>query len=501
MLNEFLKGARITDCFTQNKNELIVSFHLVNSTEIFHLRADQNPEFAIINFPKTFYRARKNNVSLFPVLQNQVVEKVEVIPNDRSFRINFTEELTLLFKFHGNQSNIILYKSVLPISVFRKKLVKDHKLLISSLERQLDFSKEFFIEKNGNLENYPTLGPFLKKYLSEKFQHVQDINEKWNLFSETINELREGEIYLINYSGRTTLSLVNTGKIIASFNNPMDALNEFTRLRKRELDFESAYKHAKNLLLQEQKKLHQSLQTLETATEKIISSYNYQLFADLIMANLNSIDPFDEEVILHDFNTNEPIKISLKKGVSPQKNAENYYRKSKNQNIQINRNTELIQQKKQGQSMISQALSKLEVSKTVDEISAIISPFEKLKLEKDVHVPYKVYHFMNFEIRVGRNAKSNDLTTFKHSYKEDLWLHVKDASGSHVIVKYKSGQNFPKPVIEKAAKLAAQNSKRKNETVVPVSYTAKKFVRKRKGDPAGSVILEKEQVILVEPER
>jgi predicted ribosome quality control (RQC) complex YloA/Tae2 family protein len=89
--------------------------------------------------------------------------------------------------------------------------------------------------------------------------------------------------------------------------------------------------------------------------------------------------------------------------------------------------------------------------------------------------------------------------TLKLSHKDDLWLHAKDVSGSHVIIKYQSGKNFPKDVIERAAQLAAYNSKRKNESLCPVMVTAKKYVRKRKGDPAGAVVVEREEVIMVEP--
>jgi predicted ribosome quality control (RQC) complex YloA/Tae2 family protein len=47
--------------------------------------------------------------------------------------------------------------------------------------------------------------------------------------------------------------------------------------------------------------------------------------------------------------------------------------------------------------------------------------------------------------------------------------------------------------------LAAHYSKRKNESLCPVTVTPKKFVRKRKGDQAGMVVVEKETVVLVEP--
>ncbi len=100
---------------------------------------------------------------------------------------------------------------------------------------------------------------------------------------------------------------------------------------------------------------------------------------------------------------------------------------------------------------------------------------------------------------MGKNAAGNDELTLKYSFKEDLWLHVKDVAGSHVIIKYQAGKKFPKDVIERAAQLAAYNSKRKNETLCPVVVTPKKFVRKRKGDPPGAVVVEREEVIMVEP--
>jgi predicted ribosome quality control (RQC) complex YloA/Tae2 family protein len=49
--------------------------------------------------------------------------------------------------------------------------------------------------------------------------------------------------------------------------------------------------------------------------------------------------------------------------------------------------------------------------------------------------------------------------------------------------------------------LAAYHSKRKTDTLCPVAYTPKKYVRKRKGDPAGAVVVEREKVILVEPQK
>lgn len=73
-------------------------------------------------------------------------------------------------------------------------------------------------------------------------------------------------------------------------------------------------------------------------------------------------------------------------------------------------------------------------------------------------------------------------------------------SGSHVVIRHKAGQTIPQTVIEKAAALAAFYSKRKTDSLCPVSVTEKKYVRKLKGSPAGAVMVDREKVIMVVPQ-
>ena len=48
-------------------------------------------------------------------------------------------------------------------------------------------------------------------------------------------------------------------------------------------------------------------------------------------------------------------------------------------------------------------------------------------------------------------------------------------------------------------RLAAYFSRRKNEALVPVTYTLKKFIRKTRHLAPGEVIVEREEVLLIEP--
>ena len=100
---------------------------------------------------------------------------------------------------------------------------------------------------------------------------------------------------------------------------------------------------------------------------------------------------------------------------------------------------------------------------------------------------------------MGKSAAANYELTMRHSHKNDLWLHAKDVSGSHVLIKWKPGKEYSMSLIKHASALAAYYSKLKGSNLVPVSYTPRKFVRKPKGSAPGQVIVEKEEVLLVEP--
>ncbi|MEK6571387.1 MAG: NFACT RNA binding domain-containing protein, partial [Bacteroidota bacterium] len=105
-----------------------------------------------------------------------------------------------------------------------------------------------------------------------------------------------------------------------------------------------------------------------------------------------------------------------------------------------------------------------------------------------------------FEVWAGKSSENNDLLTMKYAKPNDLWFHARGGSGSHVVLKVGTGSGNPsKEAIEKAASIAAYYSKMKNATMVPVAYCERKYVRKSKGAPAGTVSLQHEKVLFVEP--
>ena len=106
-------------------------------------------------------------------------------------------------------------------------------------------------------------------------------------------------------------------------------------------------------------------------------------------------------------------------------------------------------------------------------------------------------------VRVGRSAKDNDLLTLRHAKPDDLWLHVRSAPGSHVVVPMGRKETPHPMLLVDAAHLAAHFSTRKGSADVEVIYTRRRYVQKQKGSAPGSVRLLKEKCIVlrVEPER
>jgi predicted ribosome quality control (RQC) complex YloA/Tae2 family protein len=104
-----------------------------------------------------------------------------------------------------------------------------------------------------------------------------------------------------------------------------------------------------------------------------------------------------------------------------------------------------------------------------------------------------------YEILVGRTDRDNDTLTFRVAKSFDLWFHVADYPGSHVLVRNPKRQPVPTRTITEAAQLAAQFSQARLDTRVAVNYCERKFVTKQKGFAPGQVRLSSFKTILVEP--
>ena len=100
-------------------------------------------------------------------------------------------------------------------------------------------------------------------------------------------------------------------------------------------------------------------------------------------------------------------------------------------------------------------------------------------------------------ILVGRGAAHNDALTMRIARPHDLWLHAKGSSGAHVIVALEKGASCPPDLLVEAAHLAAHFSDARDERVVDVQYTPRRYLRKPRGSPPGLVVVDREKVIIL----
>ncbi len=102
-----------------------------------------------------------------------------------------------------------------------------------------------------------------------------------------------------------------------------------------------------------------------------------------------------------------------------------------------------------------------------------------------------------FEVLIGRNNTQNDQLTFKIAEKGDIWFHVKDMPGSHVILRT-HGEEPSDADYTEAAALAAKHSQA-NGASVTVDYTRVKNIKKPAGAKPGFVIYHTNYSCLVTP--
>ncbi|QHV95949.1 NFACT RNA binding domain-containing protein [Spirosoma endbachense] len=538
-----LAGLRFVECFSQDRDEVVLVFAQakgrLNYYKPFYIKATLRPDFSGLLFPERVQRARTNSIDLFEEVINPVrthehdqlasnvaeeatanrpgraVVSVRFFLNERCLAILLEDHYTLLFKFFGNRPNLLAFHENAVIDLFNQKLAADQQLVLDAFDRPIDQSWEAFVRAEFDYRKlFPTFGRVVNEWISQqKAGREEKIGpqEEWEIIQQTLRQLEQPRYYLTRLNHRPTLSLVPLGEIQREFDNPIEAANRFF-ISYNGLNIFEREKGDLLRLLEKRRKRAESL--IEVNLQRMIDredGTSHEEIGHILMANLHDIPKGSgtkspETVTLVDFYRDQPITIRLKPDLSPQKNAENYYRKAKNEKLEADYLTAQVTAREEEIIRLDRQKTDLEAIQTLKELRRYTKQYNLLGdqpgkgINEDGTIQlFKEVTVDNFRILIGRNARNNDLLTQKYAYKDDLWLHARDVAGSHVIIKHQAGKPFPKNVIERAAELAAWYSKRRTDSLCPVIVTPKKFVRKPKGLAEGQVIVEKESSILVVP--
>ena len=509
-LTQHLRGYRVAECFSQEKDELVIGLTNGSGRE-FWLKAQLGAAFPALALPETFRRARQNSVDLLPELLGRTVAEVAAWPQDRVLQFRFVEDdATLLFKLYSSRPNAVFRPAPdAPAQLFHQNYVADADLSQPPKSDPSDESDKSAVQTlKGSLADLPA------RFLRE--QRAYDAaapDAKQQLVQELVQKLENpAHYYLLRLDGRTRLSLLPLGEVLETLpgTDPIAALRRFVPVALSRRALETERRQLMQLLTRRADEAATSAHLAGQRLHALQHEAGFRHRADLIMANLHLLPPLPTQATqaeVVDFLTNEPVLVKLKALEKPQQTAANLYRKGKNQQLE---EAQLRERVARREAEAMDALEQLEALATDPALADLrgLRAWRKVQglpepgapaAPAPAELPFKVFEDRGFTILVGRNAQNNDLLTQKYAHKDDLWLHAKDVSGSHVVIRHRAGHPVPEPVVEHAAQLAGWYSKRQHDSLCPVTVTPKKFVRKPKGARPGQVLVERERVVLVRP--
>src|SRR3990167_3929494 len=188
------------------------------------------------------------------------------------------------------------------------------------------------------------------------------------------------------------------------------------------------------------------------------------------------------------------LKIELDPSLSPSENIERYFRRYKKYERGKN---EILKQINLTKEKIDNLMKKMENKNFLEEhISALSVSFVSKKNEGRSS-PRTFRSSDGLTIFVGKNNRQNDELTFRIAKGNDMWLHVRDFPGSHVVIQMGGRKDIPRESLLDAAALAVYFSKLKSAGKGNVIYTLRKYVRKPKGAEAGKVLCSQDKNLFI----
>ncbi|MEQ8537706.1 MAG: NFACT family protein [Coleofasciculus sp. D1-CHI-01] len=254
----------------------------------------------------------------------------------------------------------------------------------------------------------------------------------------------------------------------------------------------------------------QRLQQSEQADE-------YRQQADLLMAHLQDWQPGMNQITVLDFETNQPLTISLDPDKNAVQNAQALYKrhqKLKRARLAVAPLLQEVQAEVEYLEQVEASLIQIDRYTTPEDLQALQEIREELIGQGYLDVrsqrsqdgtetsePYRYRTPSGFELLIGRNNRQNDQLTFRTAGDYDLWFHTQEIAGSHVLLRLDPGAVADEADLQFAADLAAHYSRARQSDVVPVVYTEPKHVYKPKGAKPGMAIYKREQILWGRPQQ
>jgi predicted ribosome quality control (RQC) complex YloA/Tae2 family protein len=517
--DELLVGKSVYDIFSQEKDKLLIEFGKKESTKFIEICV--NPGEPFINIREKYSRAKSNTINLFKDFNNKQIDSIGIADDDRIIKIG-AQNCSLFFTIRGKYTNVISINSKDDVEVFKKLegkkidnlkqelLTKTYIQQFNILDLSINIPDDYL---NIIKHKYPIIGNEIIKEVKIRQSSTNSNNYRQTL-EIVLKELRDANpAVFIDYERSEVHLAVETFKSfdyqdIRIFNDLISA--------------QTIYLSKKYFLHEKRKKLKLIQKQLERDLQKVSNKMNklhgvidsgsreeeYKNIGNLLLLNLKKLKSGMDKILIQDpSKTDKEIKVKLNPKLSPNKNVDFYFDRSKAEKINYKKSIELLEIAKKDFERLKSIEKRVSTIEDIKELRSIVKelkikmPTDK-KEKEDISIKFKHYIIeRKYNVYVGKDSKNNDLLTTRFAKQSDYWFHARSVSGSHLVLRIENTKEaVPKNILKKAASLAAYHSKAKTAGVVPVSYTLKKYVVKKKSMPIGTVHLLREEVLLVKPE-
>ena len=265
--------------------------------------------------------------------------------------------------------------------------------------------------------------------------------------------------------------------------------NTVTRIRQKSADLRHIIQTA---LERNRKKYDLQLRQLKDTENR----EKFRVYGELINTYGYNLEEGAKKLEALNYYNNEMVSFPLDAAKTPRENAQRYFEKYNKQKRTFEALSHFIQETQDEITYLESVRTSLDIAMSEDDLAAIkeeliASGYMRRKFtRKKVKIKNDPLHYISsdgYHMYVGKNNLQNDQLTFTFAAGNDWWFHVKQAPGSHVVVRT-NGEELPDRAFEEAGRLAAYYSSMRGVEKVEIDYVEKKHVKKPKGSKPGFVV-------------
>ncbi|MBL7999037.1 MAG: DUF814 domain-containing protein [Candidatus Kapabacteria bacterium] len=524
-----LSGMIVTECYSQESGTVVVAFEEAGKgipSRVFVECTVQRTPTAIMMRPDA-HRAKVNVRDVLPLLIGDVFREARAAENDRILTLVFDNSSLHCVLFTGQHANVIHCNAA---GYVVDVLLRPRK----GVAARYNIGEEFHAATPvaiRRLADMPTVAVRTALARSEwqcTLHQAMCIAQSLNIDSTvTVESLPETsvsaleecavQVFTESRSQRTFIHRTDASGMVhigfASIEENTQARGEYLtcndavrwlviEYRKR-AKYENLHTALYQHLSKTRQKLLHALDQMQHDEESRSKATVYKHWAELLLAQPDVHLQPGFEVTVHDWDGMERI-IPLDAKLNLAQNAQHYFSKVRSMNDAARIRAERIPLYHQRLANAEQSLTLLAEHPPLTTLTQmqkeLLPKHESKDSQKSAEGKFREFDLgEGYTLFVGKNAQNNDELTMRFAKPNDYWMHARGVGGSHTVLKGGGGKKPPKNILEKAAQITAYYSQARNAKYTPVIYTPKKNVRKPKGANVGAVVVDREDVIMVEP--